>query len=136
LRLAALSTSANAITVNGNPTVDAGWILSAGGIDDWFNTNTDDTILENMSGLYDPFEHLAPPNPAESQVSRTYTCVKGTKTTRSNKASTATTTYSYWKGADYNTAVQTNYNKAKNPNTTTAPRNTSWCRTTRSTGRL
>ena len=116
--LAALSTSANSITVNGNPTVDAGWILSAGGIDDWFNTNTDDTILENMSGLYDPFEHLSPPNPTESQVSRTYNCVKGTKTTYSNKSNTTTTTYTYWKGADYNTAVQTNYNKAKNPNTT------------------
>lgn len=116
--LAALSTSANAITVNGNPTVDAGWILAAGGIDDWFNTHTDDTILENMSGLYDPFEHLNPPNPTESQVNRTYTCVKGTKTTHSNKSNSTTTTYTYWKGADYNTAVQTNYNKAKNPNTT------------------
>jgi Flp pilus assembly protein TadG len=116
--LAALSTSDQAITVDGNPTVDAGWILAAGGIDDWFKTHTDDTIMEHMSGLYDPFEHLSPPNPAESQVSRTYNCVKGTTTTHSNKANTTTTTYTYWKGADYNTAVQTTYNKAKNPNTT------------------
>jgi hypothetical protein len=116
--LAALSTSDNAITVNGNPTVDAGWILAAGGIDDWFKTNTDDVIIENMTGLYDPFKDLSPPNPTESQVQRTYTCVKGTKTTRSNKSNSTTTTYTYWKGADYNTAVQTNYNKAKSPNTT------------------
>jgi len=96
--LAALSDSANAITVNGSPTVDAGWIIAKGGIDDWFNTHTDDTIIENMSGLYDPFKDLTPPNPAESQVARTYTCVKGTTTTRANKTTDITSTYDYYKG--------------------------------------
>jgi len=96
--LAALSDSANAITVNGNPTVDAGWIIAKGGIDDWFNTHTDDTIVENMSGLYDPFKDLTPPNPAESQVARTYSCVKGTKTTRANKTTGINTDYTYYKG--------------------------------------
>ncbi len=46
--LAALSNSPTAVIANGNPTVDAGWILSRGGVDDWFDDNTDDVILENM----------------------------------------------------------------------------------------
>src|SRR6185503_3834907 len=75
--LAALSVSDTAITVNGSPTVDAGWILAAGGIDDWLEENTDDVVMENMSGLYDPFENLSPPNPTETQIARNYACVKG-----------------------------------------------------------
>jgi Flp pilus assembly protein TadG len=121
--LAALSTSANAITVNGNPTVDAGWILAAGGIDDWFNTHTDDTIIENMSGLYDPFKDLNPPNPSESQVQRTYTCVKGTKTTHSNVKTDKDTTYTYWKGSDPNTPstmTQITNSKGKNKETSSS----------------
>jgi len=98
--LAALSTSDQAITVNGSPTVDAGWILAAGGIDQWLKDNTDDTIMENMSGLYDPFEDLSPPLPAESEVARTYACVKGKTTSTTNQTTDVTTTYSYWKGAD------------------------------------
>ncbi len=101
--LAALSTSENAITVNGSPTISAGWILSAGGIDDWFRDNTDDVIMEHLSGLSDPFKDLSPPEPTESLVNRTYTCVKGTKTTRANVATDTDTTYSYWKGSDPNT---------------------------------
>ncbi|MFC4295455.1 pilus assembly protein TadG-related protein [Novosphingobium tardum] len=117
--LAALSTSDEAITVDGNPTVDAGWILAAGGIDQWLKDNTDDTILEHMSGLYDPFKDLQPPNPTESQVARTYNCVKGSTTTKASKKTDVTATYTYWKGEDYNTAVQTTYSKAKSPTTTT-----------------
>jgi hypothetical protein len=98
--LAALSTSDTAITVNGSPTVDAGWILAAGGIDQWLRDNTDDTILEHMSGLYDPFEHLSPPNPTETQIARNYACVHGRTTSTANQTSDVTTTYSYWKGAD------------------------------------
>jgi hypothetical protein len=96
--LAALSTSENSITVDGNPTIDAGWVLSAGGIDDWFKTSTDDTILEHLEGLYDPFKDLSPPAPAESLAARTYTCVKGNKTTRANVTTDVETTYSYYKG--------------------------------------
>lgn len=116
--LAALSTSDTAIVVDGTPTIDAGWIIAAGGIDPWLKTHTDDTIMENMSGLYDPFEELSPPTPAESLVDRTYQCIKGNKTTKANVSTTATTTYTYWKGADYNTAVATSYNKAKNKEVT------------------
>ena len=116
--MAALSKSESAITVSGNPTIEVGWILSAGGIDDWFRSNTRDTVLDHLDGLYDPFKSLSPPNPTETQVARTYSCVKGKTTTRANVSSNVTTTYSYWKGENYATAVQTNYNKAKNPNTT------------------
>lgn len=42
--IASLSNSASSIVVNGNPTVNAGWVVSAGGIDDWFNLHTNDTV--------------------------------------------------------------------------------------------
>jgi Flp pilus assembly protein TadG len=96
--MAALSKSDRAITVSGNPTIDAGWILAAGGIDDWFRTNTDDIIMDYLEGLYDPFKALSPPNPAESQVSRTYACVKGKTTTRANVRTDLDSTYTYYKG--------------------------------------
>jgi Flp pilus assembly protein TadG len=111
--MAALSTSDESIIVNGDPDIDAGWILSKGGIDDWLKNNTDDDIHEYMDGLYDPFKDLSPPNPAESQVARTYNCVKGTKTTRANVKIDTEITYTYWKGADYNTAVQVQNSKGK-----------------------
>lgn len=96
--IAALSTDETAITVNGNPTVDAGWILAAGGVDPWFHENTDDIIIENMEGLYDPFEHLTPPNPAESQVARTYSCKKEADTTTADITTRIIKEYTYWKG--------------------------------------
>ncbi len=117
--IAALSDSEEAIIVNGSPDIDAGWILAAGGIDPWLEENTDDIVMAHLDGLYDPFAELNPPNPPSAQVSRTYSCVKGAKTTRANVADTATTSYTYWKGADYATAVATNYNKAINPTTST-----------------
>lgn len=52
--------------------ISVGVVLAAGGIDDWFRENTDDTVLENLSGLSDPFEGIeAPDNP----TSRSYNCV-------------------------------------------------------------
>jgi len=70
-----------------------------------------------MDGLQDPFANLTPPNPFESQTARTYTCVKGKKTTKANVATSTQTVYTYWKGSNYATATQTNYNKQKNPAT-------------------
>lgn len=116
--IAALSTSDSSILVDGSPDIDAGWVLSRGGIDDWFNTHTDDEVHDYLEGLYDPFKDLNAPSPAESQVARSYYCVKGTTTTRSNVKKNVKTTYTYWKGETYQTAVQTNYNKQKNPTTT------------------
>jgi Flp pilus assembly protein TadG len=118
--IAALSNSPTSIIINGSPQVDAGWVLSAGGIDDWFDSHTNDEVHENMTSLVDPFKTLTPPSPATSQVSRTYTCVKGAKKTQANVATGINTSYTYWKGADYNTAVQASYNKAKNPTTSTS----------------
>lgn len=113
--MAALSNSPTSVIVNGSPTIDAGWVLSRGGIDDWFDTHTDDEIHEYMDGLKDPFVNLNPPNPYESQTARTYTCVKGKKTTKANVTTNTQTVYTYWKGSNYETAVQANYNKNKNP---------------------
>ena len=72
--IAALSNSEQAIKVNGNPQIDAGWVLAKGGIDDWFDIHTDDEVHEHLSGLYDPFAELSPPNPTNSQTARAYTC--------------------------------------------------------------
>lgn len=119
----ALSTSEQAIVVNGNPTVDLGKIIAAGGIDDWFNENTDDVILEHYSGLFDPFKTLSPPNPVESQSPGTYGCVRGKVTSTATQTTGVTTTYSYWKGSDPianpGGMVEQNYNN-RSPNTKTS----------------
>lgn len=100
--IAALSNAAEAISVDGSPTIDAGWLISAGGIDEWFRTNTNDTILENQEGLVDPFADLTPPT---NDTPRTATCPKG-KTTTTYSADSVTTrtqiTYSYYKKSGNN----------------------------------
>lgn len=96
----ALSNATEAITVDGNPTVDLGKIIAAGGIDPWFRANTDDVILENQTGLFDPFKSLSPPNPVESQSPGSYVCTPGKTTSTATQTSGVTTTYTYWKGSD------------------------------------
>jgi Flp pilus assembly protein TadG len=104
--IAALSTSDSSILVDGNPDIDAGWVLSRGGIDEWFSNHTDDEVHDYLEGLFDPYANLSPPNPAESQVARSYYCVKGTTTTRADRNKKTTVTYTYWKGATWQTATE------------------------------
>lgn len=103
--IAALSSSTTSIIVNGSPTIDAGWVLSRGGIDDWFSVYTDAEVHDYLEGLFDPFASLTPPNPTESQVARSYYCIPGTTTTRADRNKKTTVTYSYWKGATWQTAT-------------------------------
>ncbi|WP_343807366.1 Tad domain-containing protein [Alteraurantiacibacter aestuarii] len=117
--MAALSDDPNAIIANGNPTVQAGWILARGGIDDWFDTNTDDVIMENMDGLYDPFEHLTPPNPTESQVARTYSCSSTAGSTIADVREATTVNYDYFKGSNKSNATPYIYGSPK-PDTTSS----------------
>lgn len=117
--MAALSDDANAVRANGNPTVDAGWILARGGIDDWFNTNTDDIIIENMEGLFDPFANLTPPNPAETQVQRTYSCATSAGTTSATVVTTSNVSYSYFQGSNQNNATAYTYGAPKAATTST-----------------
>ena len=79
--MAALSDSDTAIIVDGNPDVDAGYVLSAGGIDDWFDTHTTDEIHEYMSGLEDPYKDLTPPDNPTPRTSPWNSCVKTGKGT-------------------------------------------------------
>lgn len=72
--LAALSNSTNSVKVDGSPTIDVNYVLSAGGIDDWFATNTDDVVKEYMTTLSDPFINLTPPT--NTTTGTTYKCVK------------------------------------------------------------
>lgn len=117
--MAALSDDPNAVIANGNPTVDAGWILARGGIDDWFNTNTDDIIIENMEGLFDPFAELTPPNPAESQVRRTYSCASTAGSTTATVATVTNVTYSYFQGATADNSSAYSYGAPKEATTAT-----------------
>ncbi len=100
--MAALSTDDLSIKVNGNPEIEAGWILSAGGVDEWLKNNTDDVIMEYMNGLYDPFADLSPPNPTASQISRTYSCSGESDTTFADVAIRTISSYSYWQGPNKN----------------------------------
>ncbi len=115
--MAALSTDETAIAVDGNPTVDAGWIIARGGVDDWFYENTDDIILEGVEGLYDPFETLSPPEPTESQVAREYTCSNATPETTADVRTTVYTTYEYYQGANTRNADLISYDSPKDPST-------------------
>lgn len=74
--IAALSDSPTAILVNGNPDVDAGFLVTAGGVDEWLKDNTDDEIYENVDGLTDPFADLTPP---DNPTPRSYACTTSGK---------------------------------------------------------
>ncbi|GAA5057860.1 hypothetical protein GCM10023208_23780 [Erythrobacter westpacificensis] len=100
--MAALSTDDLSIKVDGNPEIEAGWILSAGGVDEWLKNNTDDVIMEYMSGLYDPYAELSPPNPTESRASRTYSCSAASDTTYADETVRVWRTYSYFRGPSHN----------------------------------
>ena len=119
--IAALSTSDSSVLVDGNPDIDAGWVLSRGGIDDWFNLHTDDEVHDYLEGLFDPFASLNAPNPVESQTARNYYCVPGTTTTRADRSKKTTVTYTYWKGSTWQTATTqvTNSKNAKKDTTST-----------------
>ncbi|MCW1383493.1 pilus assembly protein [Novosphingobium sp. KCTC 2891] len=72
--LAALSNSTNSIRVSGNPTIDVNYLMAAGGIDDWFDTHTDDVVKEYMTTLSDPFKSLTAPTTTATGSANT--CVK------------------------------------------------------------
>lgn len=118
--IAALSDSPLAVRANGNPDVNAGWILARGGVDEWFKINTDDIILENMNGLFDPYANLSPPNPAESQVTRTYSCAATAGTTTADVNTVTYVTYAYFRGSNTNNATPYTYGAPKENTTHTS----------------
>lgn len=123
----ALSDSPDAIKVNGdqNLVIEAGTLLTAGEVDDWFDQNPEgNTVLENQSGLFDPYADLEVPIPAASEVERDYTCPTGQATTTADETVRTVVTYSYKRGANKNSAVAYTYASAKantdnNPGITT-----------------
>lgn len=102
--MAALSTSDSAVVINGTPTVDPGWVVSAGGIDDWLSTHTDADIHEYTDGLVDPFANLNTPTPSPNPA-QTYNCVAGSTSTVGDKRSKTDVIYTYWRGSNTNNAV-------------------------------
>ncbi len=100
--IASLSTSASSIVVNGNPSVNSGWVVSAGGIDDWFNLHTNDSVHENMTNLFDPFASLTPPT---NTTARTYSCAGGVASAAATVATKIDVAYSYYSGANANNAT-------------------------------
>lgn len=117
--LAALSTSAQSIVVSGSPDIDAGWVISKGGIDDWFNLNSNDVVQEYMSGLYDPYAALSPPT---SPGNRSYNCQNPQTLTYATVNSTTSVSYAYWKGPNSNNSVAyPSYGTPPSGSTTTNP---------------
>ena len=121
--MSALSSDDLAIRVNGNPTVDAGWIVARGGIDPWFSENTDDIILPYADGLFDPFENLSPPEPAESRTARTYSCTQANSNTTADVSTTTRTIYTYEIGPSRNNSEPFDYDDAKSNTTTVTNEN-------------
>lgn len=103
--LAALSTSDQSIIINGNPNIDPGWVVSAGGIDDWLSNHTDAEINEYMNGLSDPFRNLTTPTPNPNPA-QTYVCVPGGTRTTGDIRTKTDTIYTYWRGSNNNNATQ------------------------------
>lgn len=103
--IAALSTSPTAVIIEGSPTVDPGWVVAAGGIDDWLTQHTDAEIHEYVDGLYDPFATLSTPVPNPNPA-QTYTCVTGATTTRGDKRTKTDTIYTYWQGSSASNSSQ------------------------------
>ncbi len=101
--LAALSTSDSSIIINGNPLVEPGWVVSAGGIDDWMSEFTDAEIREYLSGLVDPFADLNTPTPNPNPL-QNYACFPATTTTTGDRRTRTDTTYTYWQGSSTNNA--------------------------------
>ncbi len=99
--LAALSTSDSSIIINGNPTVEPGWIVSAGGIDDWTAEFTDAEIREYLTGLTDPFADLNTPTPSPNPL-QNYACNPATTTTTGDRRTRTDTIYTYWQGSNTN----------------------------------
>lgn len=106
--LAALSTSESSVIINGNPTVEPGWVVSAGGIDDWLSQHTDAEIHEYMSGLTDPFAELTTPTPNPNPA-QTYTCVSATTTTTGDRRTRNDILYTYWQGSSTSSAAEITY---------------------------
>ena len=123
--LAALSTSPNSIVINGNPTLDPGWVVSAGGIDSWITQHTDAQIHEYMTGLSDPFASLTTPIPSPNPA-KTYTCVAGATTTKGDRRTKNDTAYTYWKGANSSTATTSVTYTGAGSHTNTTGTYTAW----------
>ncbi|MGE3691819.1 MAG: pilus assembly protein TadG-related protein [Novosphingobium sp.] len=91
--LAALSTSPESVVVNGTPTLDVGWVVSKGGIDDYFDDIPNTTVNEYMTDLFDPFAGLTAPTNSTPQ---TYSChAASTSSTTTGTEITTTTTKVY-----------------------------------------
>ena len=100
--IASLSDSAQSIIVNGNPEIDAGWIIARGGIDDWLSTHTDDEIHEDVDDLIDPFEGLTPPNDPRA---RSYSCPTASSTSTASGTEVTTVTTKVYKGNNKNSVT-------------------------------
>lgn len=124
----ALSTSDEAIKVNGgqNLVIEAGTLMTAGKVDEWFDQNPEgNTVMEEQPGLVDPFAEIAEegfPIPAASEVERDYTCPNGQTTTTADETLRTVVTYSYKRGSSKSNAVAYNYTGAqKKTNTDNNP---------------
>jgi len=90
----ALSDSPEAIVVSGGSgTLSLGWVVAAGGIDDYFDSLTGTLVIENAEGLIDPYAGVTPPT---NDTARTLSCSDGTATyTAVYEVITTVSTYTY-----------------------------------------
>ncbi len=100
--------------------MNAGWVLSAGGIDDWFDLHTNTQVHENLTGLYDPFATYSPPT---NTTARTYSCAGGTTTTLGTITTNVAVAYAYYKGANKNSATSYAYSSPKTGSNSTTVQN-------------
>lgn len=87
----ALSDASNAIEVSGGSgTLDLGWLIARGGIDDYFDDLDNTTVLEGAGDITNPFADLVPPDNA---TPREFTC-PGDSSSSTGTSASYTITYS------------------------------------------
>ena len=117
--IATLSKSAESVVVNGSPDLDVGWVVSAGGIDAYFDGLEGTTVAEYLDNLLDPFSGLTPPTNTTPQ---TYSCTKaGSYQTTTGTDTTVSWTQSYGGSKKNSLALVTTSSKTSKDTTVNRP---------------
>jgi Flp pilus assembly protein TadG len=111
----ALSNDPEAITVSGNGDLQLGWVVAAGGVDDYFDTLTNTLVIEGAEGLFDPYAGITPP---ENTTPRSLSCASSSATYTATYKVDQTVTEYYYSGSKRNQLVLTGSSQVYSGTTT------------------
>jgi len=98
--VAAISNASNAVEVSGGSgSLSLGWVIAAGGVDNYFDNISGTIVVENATNLYDPFAGLTPPT---NSTPRTVDCSSSPSSYTTVSNVTVTITEYYYEGPKKN----------------------------------